>query len=734
MAEAVVQPAPELPRAATPLPMPAPPTPLPLAAAPLAAPLPLAAATLAEVAARVGATPELLTAETQVRTAPSAPPMAPEQEPSDESAESTDESARPRRGAGKRTKAEKPRRGRKAAGSAADPAWTGATEGAMAIGPATSSLRPMKPEVAASEMLALHAVTAPIEPALPSAALPVAAAHPVAQAAATEAPVAKSKRTPRAASPSFGALVEEKRKPGVPQLAVGGLVLIMILIGAVGWFSSRKAPAASADTAETAASPSAPAAPTAPGANPSAAPALPAAGTGATAAAAPSAATPAAAAPAAATPAAVAPAAATPAAATPAAPAPAAATQKAAAAPATPAVAAPAPAPAAKPATAAPAPAPKAEAAKPVEKKSLREQSEVRGHRETAAERRQRKQAAREAAAQEQKLARENALEQAAKRREEARAARLAELNAASAPAPAPAAAPAPTKAAPVPANAAPASFKSAPAAAQPIAAARTVAAPPPAAAPAQVATQGAIAGLEDADSLVVSRDPEARKRAAAELGQAAGTRTVAQASTAAAAITAQAPGCPAGMQKIPAGLASVGSDAKDDLRNFGDRALTSVEVKAYCIDLFEFPNTPGRLPKVASAFSEAEQSCSGAGKRLCSEEEWEKACKGPQALRFPYGQAFDPDACNTQDKNENPRSVSVVGIFGKCKSGYGIFDMSGNAAEWTSSAFEGGAEKAVKGGHSSRPGFDDRCASRRKLAPGQHDIKVGFRCCSDGK
>jgi formylglycine-generating enzyme required for sulfatase activity len=187
-------------------------------------------------------------------------------------------------------------------------------------------------------------------------------------------------------------------------------------------------------------------------------------------------------------------------------------------------------------------------------------------------------------------------------------------------------------------------------------------------------------------------------------------------------------------MERVSGGPAQIGSDARDDLRNFGDRSLATVEVKPYCIDQFEFPNTPGKLPKVAAAFAEADATCKNAGKRLCTEDEWEKACKGPAVQRFPYGASFDPNACNTQDARDNPRQMAVVGSFGKCRSGYGVWDMSGNAAEWTATAFDAGPEKAVKGGHSARPGFDDRCASRRKLQPGQHDIKVGFRCCADAR
>ena len=192
---------------------------------------------------------------------------------------------------------------------------------------------------------------------------------------------------------------------------------------------------------------------------------------------------------------------------------------------------------------------------------------------------------------------------------------------------------------------------------------------------------------------------------------------------------------CAPGMVKVPGGTAAVGSDASDDLRNFGDRTASKVELKPYCIDQYEFPNQPGKLPRVAAPFAEAEASCRNSGKRLCSEDEWEAACRGPQNLRFPYGTRYDPDACNTPDAKDNPRQTGVAGAFSKCRSGYNVFDLSGNAAEWTASPFDGqGDEKAVKGGHAARPSFDDRCASRRKVALGARSVTVGFRCCADAR
>ena len=80
------------------------------------------------------------------------------------------------------------------------------------------------------------------------------------------------------------------------------------------------------------------------------------------------------------------------------------------------------------------------------------------------------------------------------------------------------------------------------------------------------------------------------------------------------------------------------------------------------------------------------------------------------------------------QDAKEQVRQTTVAGAFSRCKSGYGVYDMSGNAAEWTSSLFDPNApDKAVKGGHAARPSFDDRCASRRKLRPTEILLVLAF-------
>jgi formylglycine-generating enzyme required for sulfatase activity len=128
--------------------------------------------------------------------------------------------------------------------------------------------------------------------------------------------------------------------------------------------------------------------------------------------------------------------------------------------------------------------------------------------------------------------------------------------------------------------------------------------------------------------------------------------------------------------------------------------------------------------------FLAAKAECEKQEKRLCSEDEWERGCKGPDNRRFPYGRRFDAKACNA---GERATTLAPVGAFPRCQSGYGLFDMSGNAAEWTASRFQPGmADKVIKGGSVDRPDTDLRCAARQNRAPQSHSPLLGFRCCAD--
>lgn len=182
---------------------------------------------------------------------------------------------------------------------------------------------------------------------------------------------------------------------------------------------------------------------------------------------------------------------------------------------------------------------------------------------------------------------------------------------------------------------------------------------------------------------------------------------------------------CPEGTVRIASGTFKMGSKADDPLMGWDEKEWATTKTAAYCIDLYEFPNQAGAAPRTLVAFAEAKQACEGVGKRLCSEEEWERACKGEKNSRFAYGDSKDARACHGQDK-----SPIASGSMASCKSSFGVFDLTGNVAEWTSSRYAPGAGgKAVKGA----PGEAlARCAGRRLVADSKKEPGLGFRCCRD--
>ncbi len=213
----------------------------------------------------------------------------------------------------------------------------------------------------------------------------------------------------------------------------------------------------------------------------------------------------------------------------------------------------------------------------------------------------------------------------------------------------------------------------------------------------------------------------EAEKKAAAD----------ARADGAAPVAAAGAPGgCPKGMQLIDEGAFFMGSTRNDPERNFGDKDYASTAVPAFCVDYYEFPNGRERSPTVKVSWKTAAERCKKSGKRLCSEAEWEKACKGRAGTRYPYANQWDPGACNTEDDEGNDRTLASSGTFRRCRSDYNIYDLAGNVAEWT--ATQDGSGYVVKGGASDRPGYDSRCAARKKKKAGESDELLGFRCCAD--
>jgi len=100
-----------------------------------------------------------------------------------------------------------------------------------------------------------------------------------------------------------------------------------------------------------------------------------------------------------------------------------------------------------------------------------------------------------------------------------------------------------------------------------------------------------------------------------------------------------------------------------------------------------EHPN----WPVVGITWHQADAYCQWAGGRLPTEEEWERAARGPNATKYPWGNdGIDPSRANFDDsKIGHP---TPVGLYPCGVSAEGVLDLIGNVLEWTSSEWEKGS------------------------------------------
>lgn len=158
-------------------------------------------------------------------------------------------------------------------------------------------------------------------------------------------------------------------------------------------------------------------------------------------------------------------------------------------------------------------------------------------------------------------------------------------------------------------------------------------------------------------------------------------------------------------------------------------------------------------VPQGYISGDQAAEACLVAGKRLCTDREWLRACQGPDDLTYPYGDTLAEGVCNDHRDvhpaveyfgtgeawifsridnaclNQLPESLDPTGARPECVTAEGLYDMMGNLHEWTADpagTFRGGFYvDTVKNG----PG----CLYATTAHNAQHwDYSTGFRCCAD--
>jgi formylglycine-generating enzyme required for sulfatase activity len=154
--------------------------------------------------------------------------------------------------------------------------------------------------------------------------------------------------------------------------------------------------------------------------------------------------------------------------------------------------------------------------------------------------------------------------------------------------------------------------------------------------------------------------------------------------------------------------------------------------------------------PAVAVSWTQANDYCAWLGKRLPTEAEWEKAARGERAVVWPWGQAFGPGLANAHGDEDGFAYTAPPGSFPKGRSPHGLYDMSGNVAEWVADWYgdtyylgapfespmgpETGKHRVYRGGSWNDTPSEVRTAKRFAAKPHQTSAVIGFRCAkSDG-
>lgn len=225
----------------------------------------------------------------------------------------------------------------------------------------------------------------------------------------------------------------------------------------------------------------------------------------------------------------------------------------------------------------------------------------------------------------------------------------------------------------------------------------------------------------------------------------------------------AKAPTSPPEMAYVAGGEFSMG---RDDGKSDAEKPVHKVSVKPFFMDIYEVTNDKyaefvksanyrqpagwkngsylsgqAKFPVVGVNWDDANAYAKWAGKRLPTEEEWEFAARGTGNFIYPWGNDWKQENANVGNQG-----FAEAGKFGG-KSPFGLYDMSGNAWEWTSSdfkAYPGGKLpdvfagkanlKTIRGG--SFEATKDFATSTYRIgwAPtgAENYDRTGFRCVKD--
>lgn len=179
--------------------------------------------------------------------------------------------------------------------------------------------------------------------------------------------------------------------------------------------------------------------------------------------------------------------------------------------------------------------------------------------------------------------------------------------------------------------------------------------------------------------------------------------------------------------------------------------------------DAYRAVSLRSAVPQAYISGNDAKRACEASGKRLCSDLEWQRACRGLDDFVYPYGNTRKPGVCNDESLHpvyspeecfgtnaswiygeidyagidQQANTLSLTGAHAQCVTPEGVYDLMGNVHDWIYDPLNlTSPSKGVdfRGGYYNDTKINGEGCLYNTDAHGlnQVDYSVGFRCCAN--